>query len=212
MVAAHPNVYTRVHARTALPHDDRARQDQFSVEALHTQSLGLGIAPILGATATLLVCHSALLPILNLLRSCPPRGFRVPCAGCLTHGLGRWLRSLSRAVSVARCYRGFLHGCLGGCQRRYSLGNRPGLRQDGFFAFLRRRSPPWPACRLLFDFRSLTSPAQDLPDSHSRVFLAVSLSAPVAGLILVLEDEYFCVSALFNNFGDNPRAFHKRCP
>jgi len=51
---------------------------------------------------------------------------------------------------------------------------------------------------------------QNLTNSHPGVCLTVSLSPPVAGLVLIFEDEYLRVSALFDDFCDNTRAFHKR--
>src|SRR6266542_6110393 len=88
VVAAHPHVHTRVYACAALPDDDRAGQDYFSVEALHTKSLGLGIAPILRATAAFLMCHIGLLSTLDFLGSWPSRWLRLSRAG----GLIRHLR------------------------------------------------------------------------------------------------------------------------
>jgi hypothetical protein len=53
---------------------------------------------------------------------------------------------------------------------------------------------------------------QDLTDSDASVRLAVSMSPPVACLVLVFEHKYLRVPALFDDLRDNPRAFHKRRP
>ena len=59
VVAAHPDVGAGVILRTALAHDDVAREHLLAAEALDAESFRLRIAAVPGAAACFLVCHLA---------------------------------------------------------------------------------------------------------------------------------------------------------
>src|SRR5690606_18581781 len=63
VVLTQAHVVARVHARAALPHDDRASRNQLAVVPLYAQSLGGGLASVLRRTAGLLVSHGV--PVLS---------------------------------------------------------------------------------------------------------------------------------------------------
>src|SRR5438093_5608497 len=101
VVAAHPHVHARVDSRSALPHDDSPSQNQFSVEALHTQPLGLRITPIFRTTAALLVCHPAYSPLSIFLVLARLAGFAsaADASPAASDGLGAFrVRVARRAV------------------------------------------------------------------------------------------------------------------
>src|ERR1051326_5898885 len=57
VVAAPADQVARVEVRAALAHDDLAGEDLLTAEALHTESLGVGVATVARARRTLFVCH-----------------------------------------------------------------------------------------------------------------------------------------------------------
>ena len=50
-------ILTRMELSPMLTNKDFSCLDQLSTKALHTQSLGIGVATIAGTTATFLMCH-----------------------------------------------------------------------------------------------------------------------------------------------------------
>src|SRR5690606_22891512 len=57
VVAAKPHVGPSVEPRAPLADDDRPRSYGLAVKSLHSKTLAVAIAPILGAAHALLVCH-----------------------------------------------------------------------------------------------------------------------------------------------------------
>jgi GTP-binding protein len=57
VVATAADVVARVEVRAALADDDLTRVDDLAAEALHAETLGVGVAAVLGGRRTLLVCH-----------------------------------------------------------------------------------------------------------------------------------------------------------
>src|SRR5689334_915490 len=57
VVAADAHVLAGVHLGAALADQDVARQDLLAAEALHTETLAVGIAAVARGTACFLVCH-----------------------------------------------------------------------------------------------------------------------------------------------------------
>jgi hypothetical protein len=62
VILAHADIGAGVEAGAALAHDDRASADQFTTEGLHTQHLGLGIAPVSRRAAAFFLCHDICSP------------------------------------------------------------------------------------------------------------------------------------------------------
>ena len=57
VILAHADVATRVHARAALTHDDRAGRDHLAAISLDAQHLRFGIAAVSRGAAAFLLCH-----------------------------------------------------------------------------------------------------------------------------------------------------------
>jgi hypothetical protein len=57
VVTATADALTGVEVRAALADDDLARVDELAAEALHAESLCVGVATVAGRGRTLLVCH-----------------------------------------------------------------------------------------------------------------------------------------------------------
>ena len=57
IIGAKTYVLTRVELCSMLTYEDFSGLYQLATKALHTQSLGIGVATIAGASATFLMCH-----------------------------------------------------------------------------------------------------------------------------------------------------------
>lgn len=70
------DVDSRLKPRSALANDDAAGRDQLSPEPLHTETLGIAVATVAGASDALLVCHD----VYSLLANCSNFNFCVALA------------------------------------------------------------------------------------------------------------------------------------
>ena len=59
VILADTNVFTRVHTRAALAHDDAASVDRLAAVHFDAEALRLGIAPVAGRPACFFVCGKA---------------------------------------------------------------------------------------------------------------------------------------------------------
>ena len=62
VIAAHADIFTRVHLGAALADDDAAGGDQFATETLDAESFGFRVAAVAGTAACFFMCHEMCSP------------------------------------------------------------------------------------------------------------------------------------------------------
>src|SRR5467141_2350551 len=60
VIGGTPDILPRMKLRPALAHDDAARGDELSAEALHTEVFRIGVAPVARGADALLMSHAIL--------------------------------------------------------------------------------------------------------------------------------------------------------
>src|SRR6185312_12715154 len=75
VVGARAHIVTRAHRCAALANDDVPGQDALAAEDFHAQSLGVGIAAVLGTAACLFMCHECSFRLFWAALLAGPHGF-----------------------------------------------------------------------------------------------------------------------------------------